>query len=251
MRSRSKFGVAVAVAGVLALLGGCSENVAGGPAAVITTISSSTPSTPSSSQPTTVGATVTVTKTVASSSRELAKTTAAATTSAKKWKLPNPKANSPTNKFGDIKAVPGQAYGVFFSSKSTGKDNGAVVFVVTKVTLDPTCAAATPKPAHGHHYLNVDLEVEPRDMDKQALDDWTGSFGSGSWTVFAADGTAEVGTDDSGADECATDPLPYITNTVLANAPLLKGSVVLDVVAAKGTIVLDLGLENGWEYSYS
>lgn len=244
-------GVAVAAAAVLTLLGGCSENVAGGPAAVVITTSSNTSPPSSSSQPTTVAATVTVTKTVASSSHELGKTTAAATTSTKKWKLPNPKPNSPTNKFGDIKAVPGQAYGVFFSSKSTGKDNGAVVFVVTKVTLDPTCAAGSPKAAHGHHYLKVDVEVEPRDMDKQSLNDWTGSFGSSSWTVFAADGTAEVGTDNSSADECATDPLPYVSNTVLANAPLIKGSVVLDVVAAKGTIVLDLGLENGWEYSYS
>ncbi|MGI8592366.1 MAG: hypothetical protein ACR2M5_15535, partial [Nakamurella sp.] len=191
-----------------------------------------------------------VTKTVASPSREMAKTTAAATTSTKKWQLPNPKAHSPTNAFGDIKAVPGQAYGLFFSSKSRGTENGAVVFVVTKLTLDPKCKASTPKPAPGHHYLKVDLEVEPRGMTRQALDDWAGSFNSSSWTVFAADGTAEVRSDDSGADECATDPLPEVTNTVLANAPLLKGSVVLDVVAAKGTVLLDLGIENGWEYSY-
>ncbi|MDQ6656902.1 MAG: hypothetical protein M3Z00_01490 [Actinomycetota bacterium] len=238
-------------AAFLAVLAGCSENVAGGAAAVAVTTGTSSPATSSRSQPTTVAATVTVTKTVASSSRELAKTTAAATTSTKKWRLPNPKAKSPTNAFGDIKAVPGQAYGLFFSSKSSGTDNGAVVFVVTRVTLDPTCKAGTPKPPHGHHFLKLDLEVEPREMTRQSLDDWAGSFNSSSWTAFAADGTAEVRGEDSSADECATDPLPEVTKTVLANAPLLEGSVVLDVVAAKGTIVLDLGIENGWEYGYS
>lgn len=258
-----------AAAAVLVLLGGCAANVAGGPQAATSITGSGTSgtsgtrgtSTAQSSAPSVTGpATVTVTATVAPSgsaksrstpSSSRPKTTVAATSSTKKWKLPNPKPTSPTNSFGDIKAVPGQAYGVFFSNKTTGKDGGAVVFVVSKLTLDPKCPAGVPKATHGH-YLKIDLEVEPRELTKESLDSWSGSFNANGWTVFATDGTAETGTDDSsGANECSpNDQLPYIDNAMLANAPLIKGSVVLDVGSAKGTVVLGLGLQHGWEYSF-
>lgn len=166
------------------------------------------------------------------------------------WRLPNLVPGRPKTKYGDIKAEPGQAYGVQYSSP-TGEPAGQVVFVVTKLSLDPTCETAV-KPTKGH-FLRIDLKVEPRELSDSSAENWSGSFSNNGWTAFGPTGQAQVGIDSDVADECLrSKTMPYISPDLLKKGELIGGSVVLDLTSPTGTIILDLGGSGtpGWEYQY-
>jgi hypothetical protein len=166
------------------------------------------------------------------------------------WSLPNPIPGRPKTKYGDIKAEPGQAYGVQYSSPA-GEPAGQVVFVVTKLSLDPTCETAV-KPTKGH-FLRIDLKVEPRELTDESADNWSGSFSNNGWTAFGSTGQAQVGIDSDVSEEClGSKTMPYISPELLKKGELIGGSVVLDLTSPKGTVILDLGGSGtpGWEYQY-
>jgi hypothetical protein len=182
------------------------------------------------------------------SGTETSGSTAATASSRPAWKLPNLKPNRPKTQYGDIKAEPGQAYGVSFTGRD-GKPQGELVYVVSTLTLDPSCAT-TVKPVNSH-FLQIDIKLEPRNVGSDAARDWTGTFGGSAWTAYDAAGTVEPGTDTDQAHRCVgSRTLPLVTSEVLQRGGLIRGSVVLDVKSPKGTVVLDVGAGGGWEFRY-
>jgi hypothetical protein len=183
-------------------------------------------------------------------SATVATTTAATTTTAtKKWKLPDLAPNRKKNQFGDIIAGPGEANGIQFTVG--GHPDGQLVFVITKLTVDPKCVAGAPKSRRGH-FLRIDLAVEPRDVGPESADDWSAGFSDNSWTVYDTKGSAQPGIDTDEARAClhSSDYLPYVDGRLIERGKLVSGAVVLDVAAPKGTAVLDLDTDGGWEFHY-
>jgi len=258
--------VAVGVAAVL-LLGGCAKTVGGSaepggaghsPTVVDSTTRASsdggsdatapTHQSGSETQPTGTDTSGTETSGTETSGTETAGSTVATAPSRPAWKLPNLKPNRPKTQYGDIKAEPGQAYGVSFTGRD-GKPQGELVYVVSTLTMDPRCAT-TVKPANSH-FLQIDITLEPRNVGSDAAKDWTGTFGGSAWTAYDAAGTVEPGTDTDQAHRCAgSRALPLVTSDVLLRGGLIRGSVVLDVKRQKGTVVLDVGVGGGWEFRY-
>jgi len=253
--------VAVGVAALL-LLGGCAKTVGGSaepggagdsPTVVDSTTRVSSDGGSDTTAPTHVSGsetqpTGTDTSGTETSGTETVGSTAATAPSRPAWKLPNLKPNRPKTQYGDIKAEPGQAYGVSFTGRD-GKPQGELVYVVSKLTLDPSCAT-TVKPVNSH-FLQIDITLEPRNVGSDAAKDWTGTFGGSAWTAYDAAGTVEPGTDTDQARRCAgSRALPLVTSDVLLRGGLIRGSVVLDVKRQKGTVVLDVGVGGGWEFRY-
>lgn len=122
--------------------------------------------------------------------------------------------------------------------------------MVSKLTLQPSCASKAVKPVNGH-FLQIDIKLEPRNVGSDAAKDWTGTFRGSAWTAYDATGTVEPGTDTDQAHSCAgARALPPVTSDLLRGGGLIQGSVVLDVKSSKGTVVLDVGADGGWEFRY-
>ncbi len=163
--------------------------------------------------------------------------------------MPNPEPGRKKNAYGDLIAKPGEANGVTFTSDD--QPDGELIFVVSKITLDPKCVAGAAKSRRGH-FLRIDLEVEPRDVSAESAELWSSSFAAPSWVAYDAKGTAQPGTDTEEAGGClkSEEQLPYVDSRLIAKGTFVKGSVVLDVSSAKGTVVLDLNTDGGWEFQY-
>lgn len=244
----SALGIASSAAPATSAGGGTTSSASTGTSGTAGSVTAGTPTTESSAaEPTTDS---TSKSTAASSSRATAATTSAGpATTRTSFLLPDPKEDRPRNEYGDIEAALGQSYGVFYTDPD-GSDGGRLIFLVTKINVDPQCEPNTPTSKHGH-LVRLTIKVERRNLTEASLERFSQSFGPGAWTVFDAEGRAQVDVDSDASYGCVggkstTD----IDVDTLRQVQVITRSVAFDTSLTQGTLLLDLGVDGGWEYSF-